>query len=115
MYGYAVITKSSAALWTTEKFYALADQQLDCNWELMKLGEPGVIIIIFLSRNRFFFFRYDKMDRFYFCFVQVPSLTEWLKKVLKRGLYRVGADPRMIPSSTWEEWNRELGESDENI
>ncbi|KAK6644806.1 hypothetical protein RUM43_001079 [Polyplax serrata] len=79
-YGYAVITRSAAALWTTDKFYALADQQLDCNWELMRLDDPGV-----------------------------PTISEWLKHVLKRALYRVGADPKMISYSTWEEWNREMG------
>ncbi|KAK6633497.1 hypothetical protein RUM44_004104 [Polyplax serrata] len=78
-YGYAVITRSAAALWTTDKFYALADQQLDCNWELMRLDDPGV-----------------------------PTISEWLKHVLKRALYRVGADPKMISYSTWEEWNREM-------
>lgn len=41
-YGYAVVTRSKAAFWTDFRYYDQADEQLDCNWILMKLGDPGV-------------------------------------------------------------------------
>lgn len=80
-YGYAVVTRTKAAFWTDFRFYDQADQQLDCNWILMKLGEAGA-----------------------------PSLTEWLRSELKPG-YRVGADPKLIPFGMWDEWNRDLSTS----
>lgn len=50
--GYAVVTKTAAALWTTDQYHSLADHQLDCNWELMKLGDPGVSIWVSISISK---------------------------------------------------------------
>ena len=30
-------------MWTDGRYFLQASQQLDCNWELMKMGEPGVL------------------------------------------------------------------------
>lgn len=97
-YGYAVVTKNKAAFWTDFRYYDQADQQLDCNWILMKIGEVGVrecgynINLWYILLIKIF---------------QVPSLTEWLRSELKPG-YRVGADPKLIPFGMWDEWNRDL-------
>jgi len=32
--GYAVVTETEAALWTDGRYFASADQQMDCNWIL---------------------------------------------------------------------------------
>ena len=34
---------SKALVWTDGRYFLQASQQLDCNWELMKMGEPGVL------------------------------------------------------------------------
>lgn len=36
--GDAVVTLTSAAVWTDSRYYLQADEQLDCNWLLMKTG-----------------------------------------------------------------------------
>jgi hypothetical protein len=53
--GDVVITLHSAALWTDSRYYLQAENQLDCNWVLMKSGyrEVNIKIIIFLC---FYFF-----------------------------------------------------------
>nr|CAD7454495.1 unnamed protein product [Timema tahoe] len=40
--GDAVVTLTSAALWTDSRYYQEADEQLDCNWLLMKTGYSSV-------------------------------------------------------------------------
>lgn len=40
--GDAVVTLSSAALWTDSRYYLQADEQMDCNWLLMKLEDRAV-------------------------------------------------------------------------
>ena len=40
--GDAVVTLNSAALWTDSRYYLQADEQMDCNWLLMKSGVNGV-------------------------------------------------------------------------
>lgn len=76
--GLAVITKTKAAFWTDSDYSEQAERELDCNWILLRLGEPGE-----------------------------PSPTEWLKSELKPG-YRVGANPKLIPFEMWEAWNKDL-------
>lgn len=40
--GDAVVTLSSAALWTDSRYYLQADEQMDCNWLLVKLEGHSV-------------------------------------------------------------------------
>ena len=40
--GTAVVTDRSAALWTDGRYYLQADQQLDCQWAIMKAGQENV-------------------------------------------------------------------------
>ena len=41
--GLAVVTKNKAALWTDGRYFLQAEQEMDCNWELMRNGtEPKV-------------------------------------------------------------------------
>ncbi len=40
--GTAVVTKDSAAVWTDGRYFLQAEDELDCNWILMKQGEAGV-------------------------------------------------------------------------
>ncbi|XP_064603094.1 xaa-Pro aminopeptidase 1-like isoform X2 [Liolophura sinensis] len=54
--GTAVVTADKAALWTDGRYFLQADEQLDCNWILMKAGQPNV-----------------------------PTTYEWLEKELSNG------------------------------
>lgn len=42
--GTAVVTDKQAVLWTDGRYYLQADQQLDCQWILMKSGRDQVKI-----------------------------------------------------------------------
>lgn len=45
--GTAVVSLSSAALWTDSRYFTEAEEELDCrNWLLMKSGEPNVPSLI---------------------------------------------------------------------
>ena len=39
--GYAIVTETQAALWTDGRYFSQADQQMDCNWILMKIGNDS--------------------------------------------------------------------------
>ncbi|XP_076174518.1 xaa-Pro aminopeptidase 1 [Ptiloglossa arizonensis] len=81
--GEALITLNKAVFWTDGRYYVLADQQLDCNWILMK----------------------DLRD-------DVPSITEWLKHEFQsREHVRIGADPTLVSADRWETWEQELANS----
>ncbi len=41
--GTAVVTEREAALWTDGRYFIQADQQLDCQWSIMKTGLDNVI------------------------------------------------------------------------
>eukprot|EP00123_Amoebidium_parasiticum_P020934 comp5890_c0_seq2/m.1748 comp5890_c0_seq2/g.1748 ORF comp5890_c0_seq2/g.1748 comp5890_c0_seq2/m.1748 type:complete len:655 (-) comp5890_c0_seq2:260-2224(-) len=62
-----VVTQKEAALWTDGRYFLQAEQQLDHNWTLMKVGQP-----------------------------KVPAEEEWLLKVLPPNS-RVGVDPFLTP------------------
>ena len=66
--GVAVVAKEKALLWTDGRYHLQASQQLDSNWTLMKQGVPNV-----------------------------PTLTEWLKKV------QCTACEYSLPSPAWAE------------
>lgn len=36
--GLAVVTQTEAALWTDGRYFLQAEDELDCNWILMKMG-----------------------------------------------------------------------------
>ena len=56
--GTAVVTDKSAALWTDGRYYLQAEQQLDCNWIVMKAGQDRVCIQFVQS---FASLRYDRI------------------------------------------------------
>lgn len=64
--GFAIVTRTQAALWTDGRYFLQAAQQLDANWTLMKAGLPDT-----------------------------PTKEVWLKQTLTRG-DRVGVDPSLI-------------------
>ena len=43
--GDAVVTLEKAALWTDSRYYLQADQQLDCNWILMRTSYSDVSML----------------------------------------------------------------------
>ncbi|XP_069700118.1 xaa-Pro aminopeptidase ApepP-like [Periplaneta americana] len=73
--GDAVVTLHSAALWTDSRYYLQAENQLDCNWLLMKSG-----------------------------FKEVPKIEEWLAMQLPSGDV-ISADPKIIPYTDWILWD----------
>ncbi|ESO89364.1 hypothetical protein LOTGIDRAFT_177452 [Lottia gigantea] len=74
--GRAVVTQSKAALWTDGRYYLQAEDELDCNWILMKQSVEGV-----------------------------PSITEWLLTELKNSpSKKVGASPFLMSSNSWSKY-----------
>ncbi|XP_076804683.1 xaa-Pro aminopeptidase 1-like [Clavelina lepadiformis] len=69
--GTAVITQKEAALWTDGRYFLQAEQELDTNWILMKMGLKDT-----------------------------PSIEDWLCSVLPEGSY-VGVNPFLYSSSSW--------------
>ncbi|XP_061176383.1 xaa-Pro aminopeptidase 1-like isoform X2 [Saccostrea echinata] len=78
--GLAIVTRTQAALWTDGRYFLQAEDELDCNWILMKSGEPGV-----------------------------PSSTEWLISVLGTNA-KVGAYPFLINSGSYERYEKALSQ-----
>lgn len=76
--GYAIITKNETAVWTDGRYFLQADQQMDCNWILMKQGMP-----------------------------EYPTGEEWLAYTLPNGA-RVGAYPNYVSISTWQSYENAL-------
>lgn len=80
-YGVAVITEKKSALWTDGPHYLQADDQLNCDWLLMREGQS-----------------------------LVPSISEWLKSELRPG-DRIGGDPKLISESEWIKFENDFRES----
>ncbi|XP_046581780.1 xaa-Pro aminopeptidase ApepP-like [Haliotis rubra] len=81
--GTAVILTNKAALWTDGRYHLEADENLDCNWTLMKQGIPGV-----------------------------PSITDWLVDQLKTTTgARVGASPFLMNARTWKSYSEKFAKS----
>lgn len=80
-YGLAVITQTKAAFWTDDLHYIQANNDLSCNWTLIKSEAPGLL-----------------------------SPADWLVRELKAGM-RVGADPKLVPNSEWEILEKRLVEA----
>lgn len=76
--GIAIVAKDNAYLWADGRYHVQAEQQLDDNWTLFKLGLEGV-----------------------------PAWTEWITddvfKVLNRDTVRIGVDSRRISHKTLSE------------
>nr|CAD7203464.1 unnamed protein product [Timema douglasi] len=83
--GDAVVTLTSAALWTDSRYYQEADEQLDCNWLLMKTG-----------------------------YSSTPSMQTWLAWELANGDV-VAADPKISTNTQWAAWESTLGASSINL
>ncbi|XP_048512952.1 xaa-Pro aminopeptidase 1 isoform X2 [Athalia rosae] len=80
-FGEAVITLDKAVFWTDGRYHIQADQQLSCDWTLMKLGNENV-----------------------------ATLSEWLAHEFGSDSKetRIGADPTLIPAFVWENWQYDL-------
>lgn len=79
-YGLAVVTRDQAAIWTDGRYFLQAEDELDCNWILMKMGEPDI-----------------------------PSSTEWMISVLASTPdAKVGAYPFLINSGSWMSYETAL-------
>ncbi|KAF2894515.1 hypothetical protein ILUMI_11643 [Ignelater luminosus] len=83
--GDALITKTEALLWTDGRYHLQADDELDCNWILMKEGNANV-----------------------------PSITEWLNAEFPNGAM-IGADAKLIPAKVWNELEDNLKKLDKNF
>ncbi|XP_026292242.1 xaa-Pro aminopeptidase 1 [Frankliniella occidentalis] len=76
--GTAVVTEKDACLWTDGRYYLQATQEMDKNWTLMKLNDPGT-----------------------------PTESVWLSKVLPIGS-RVGVDPQLMSYDSWHPMQTQL-------
>ncbi|KAK6628402.1 hypothetical protein RUM43_002214 [Polyplax serrata] len=79
--GVAVITLKGAALWTDSRYYTQAEDEVDCNWVVMRMGQP-----------------------------KTPTIEEWLKLQLKNG-DAVSSDPKICAYEKWMKWEEKLGDS----
>ncbi|XP_035674151.1 xaa-Pro aminopeptidase 1-like [Branchiostoma floridae] len=79
--GTAIVTDNHAAMWTDGRYFLQADQQMDRNWTLMKMG---------MSKT--------------------PSQEDWLVKVLPEGA-RVGVDPFLLSIEEWKRLSSKLESS----
>ena len=79
--GDAIVTLSKAALWVDSRYYLQADDQLNCDWLLMRVGQT-----------------------------KVPTQSEWLKSQFP-SKSRLGADPKLVSASQWEMLEDELRNS----
>ncbi|XP_023223653.1 probable Xaa-Pro aminopeptidase P [Centruroides sculpturatus] len=79
--GTAVVLLNKAALWTDSRYFLQAEDELDCNWILMKQYEENY-----------------------------PEIFEWLTENLSNGSV-VGADPRFIKQNTWINLDKKLSNS----
>ena len=72
-----------AAVWTDGRYYLQAENQLDCNWLMMRIGEE-----------------------------ETPDWREWLRSRLAANASKVGSDPSLTGASTWLEWETELAKGE---
>lgn len=88
--GDAVVTLNSAAMWTDSRYYLQADEQMDCNWLLMKTGDRTVCIIISIYINVFVMWVVCKF------FVFPTDLKNWVSKMLPVPYHAFGSDENII-------------------
>lgn len=84
-YGTAIVTLKTAALWTDGRYHLQADDQLTCDWLLMREGHQGI-----------------------------PTRTQWLKKQFPGG-GRIGVNPKIISEYMWNKMQNELHGSGLNL
>ena len=77
--GFAVVTLSSAAVWVDGRYYIQGEEQLDCNWLMMKADEPST-----------------------------PDWIDWLEGEVPDGQAVLGADPSLSAAATWISWEENL-------
>ncbi|XP_022089810.1 xaa-Pro aminopeptidase 1-like isoform X2 [Acanthaster planci] len=77
--GLAVVTASEAKLWTDGRYFLQAEKEMDCQWDLMKIGAT-----------------FDD-----------PSPEEWLAQTLSDG-DQIGFDPALMSVSDYEYYTAEL-------
>lgn len=51
--GTVVVTETSAALWTDGRYFLQADQQLGCDWIVMRTGQENVPTVSSLVKRIF--------------------------------------------------------------
>ncbi|XP_060069238.1 xaa-Pro aminopeptidase 1-like isoform X3 [Ylistrum balloti] len=76
--GRAVVLQNKAALWADGRYFLQAEDELDCHWILMKLGEEGV-----------------------------PTVTEWIEANLMDG-QSFGVNTYLIKNVEWDEMSKDL-------
>ncbi|KAL1490820.1 hypothetical protein ABEB36_013449 [Hypothenemus hampei] len=77
-YGDAIITRDKAVLWTDGRYHLQADEQIDCNWLLMREGHKNI-----------------------------PTRSQWLKEQFPNGT-RLGVNPKLISEYMWKGIKHEL-------
>uniref|UniRef100_A0A7N6AKU4 Xaa-Pro aminopeptidase 1 n=1 Tax=Anabas testudineus TaxID=64144 RepID=A0A7N6AKU4_ANATE len=76
--GTAIVTEQHAAMWTDGRYFLQANQQMDNNWTLMKMGLK-----------------------------ETPSQEDWLISVLPENS-KVGVDPWIIAADQWKNMSKAL-------
>ena len=76
--GFAVVTLTAAAVWVDGRYYIQAEEQLDCNWVMMRADEPDT-----------------------------PDWVDWLQGEVPEGA-QVGADPSLSAAAVWLGWEENL-------
>lgn len=80
-----VLSNGTRALWTDGRYFLQADDELDCNWLMMRSGLPGV-----------------------------PTIVEFLRENLSNG-DQVAADSSLVGYSSWIEAQEELSQDGYSI
>ncbi|XP_070568030.1 xaa-Pro aminopeptidase 1-like [Ptychodera flava] len=88
--GLAIVTFNDSAMWTDARYFLQSEQQLDCNWKLMRSGDPGT-----------------------------PSQSGWLIDVLPAGTEenptKVAFDPTLISLSSYNSYQNAFKNSGKYI
>ncbi|XP_070568029.1 xaa-Pro aminopeptidase 1-like [Ptychodera flava] len=88
--GLAIVTRDEAAMWTDGRYFLQSEQQLDCNWHLMRQGEP-----------------------------ETPTEWDWLIDVLPPGTAqnptRVAFDPTVVSLSLYNLYEDAFQRSSKHI
>lgn len=77
-----MVTLTSAAVWLDGRYYIQGEEQLDCNWLMMRSDEPDT-----------------------------PDWVDWLEGEVPDGAERqasVGADPSLSAAAVWLGWEKDL-------
>ncbi|XP_072019507.1 xaa-Pro aminopeptidase 2-like isoform X2 [Amphiura filiformis] len=88
-YGTAIVTLDKAMIWTDARYWIQAEQQLDCNWELMKEGT--------IDEER------DPNDP-ELPDILIPSPVEWLLEYMPVEA-KIGFDPRLMSIDEYFHYN----------